>query len=108
MASLTRIQQLSTRIAQNTETVQHYLQSNKIPTPSLDADALWQLPIPDSAPEVSAARRATIEDCQELSALMTGAKELVHYPVHHPIYTNLHKTYVAMLRQILVHLLRQR
>lgn len=81
MSSQTRIQQLSDVIARNTQVVEQYLEANGLPTPSLDADALWSIHISDDAAEVKEAQRATIEACSELQALMTGPKELLHFSV---------------------------
>ncbi|KAI1378983.1 S-adenosyl-L-methionine-dependent methyltransferase [Hypoxylon crocopeplum] len=79
MASTNRIIELSSIIATETARVQDFLVKNKLPTPSLDADALWSLPIPKSAPDVEASRLAVIEACSELKALMTGPKQLVRF-----------------------------
>lgn len=81
MSSRSRTQELSDIIAKNTEIVNSYLEENKLPTPSLDADAIWSIPIPDHETETKDARLAVIEACSELQALITGPKELLHFPV---------------------------
>ncbi|CAJ2502041.1 Uu.00g048940.m01.CDS01 [Anthostomella pinea] len=79
MASANKIMELSMLIASKTAIVNDFLTSNKSPTPSLDADALQSIPIPDEATEIKAARLSVIEVCSELEALMTGPKELVRF-----------------------------
>ncbi|KAI1771117.1 S-adenosyl-L-methionine-dependent methyltransferase [Hypoxylon cercidicola] len=79
MASTNKIIELSSLIAKKTAIVNDYLVSNNLPTPSLDADALWSIPIPEDATEVKEARMAVMDACSELKALMTGPKELLRF-----------------------------
>ncbi|KAI1204780.1 S-adenosyl-L-methionine-dependent methyltransferase [Annulohypoxylon truncatum] len=79
MASTNRIIELSSLIARETALINDFLVKNNLPTPSLDADALQSIPIPDSATDIEAARTAVIEACSELKALMTGPKELLRF-----------------------------
>jgi hypothetical protein len=81
MASPNRIVELSSIIAAETKKVNAFLIENNLATPSLDADALHTIPIPDSAEHIKAARAAVIEACSELKALMTGPKELLRFKV---------------------------
>lgn len=81
MSSTNRIIELSSIIARETAVVNDYLVLSQIKTPSLDADALHTIPIPDDAKDVKAARTAVIEACAELKALLTGPKELLKFPV---------------------------
>jgi hypothetical protein len=77
--STTRIAELSALIATSTETLNIYFTENDLPTPSLDASALATLPIPDSRADLKSARVAVIEACSELSALLSGPKELLNF-----------------------------
>ncbi|KAI1651918.1 S-adenosyl-L-methionine-dependent methyltransferase [Daldinia loculata] len=79
MASTNKIIELSSLIARETALINDFLVRNKLPTPSLDANALQSIPIPDSATDIKAARIAVIEACSELEALMTGPKELLKF-----------------------------
>jgi hypothetical protein len=79
MASPNRIVQLSTLIASETARLDNFFVSSKLPTPSLDASALWSLPIPESDTDLWASRNAIIEACSELKALMKGPMELLHF-----------------------------
>ncbi|OTA92758.1 hypothetical protein M434DRAFT_31515 [Hypoxylon sp. CO27-5] len=79
MASTNKIIELSSLIAEKTAVVNDFLVRNKLPTPSLDADALCSIPIPEDATEVKEARAAVIDACSELKALMTGPKELLKF-----------------------------
>jgi hypothetical protein len=63
MASITRVNQFSQIICKNAEVVERYLEAKKLPALSLDADALWSIPISDDAVEVKEARTAVIEAC---------------------------------------------
>ncbi|KAF2735515.1 S-adenosyl-L-methionine-dependent methyltransferase [Polyplosphaeria fusca] len=76
---MNRISELSAAIAKHTATIDGYFTSNGLPTPSLEADALWNLPIPDGATDIKQARVAVIEACSELRDLMTGPKELLKF-----------------------------
>ncbi|KAI0151771.1 S-adenosyl-L-methionine-dependent methyltransferase [Xylariaceae sp. FL1272] len=79
MMSTNRIAQLSTLIARNTALIDDYFVKNKQPSPSLEADALPELPIADDAVDIKAARSAVIEACAELKALLTGPKEMLSF-----------------------------
>ncbi|KAK7750912.1 hypothetical protein SLS62_007175 [Diatrype stigma] len=79
MSSTTRIIELSSLIARETARLDAFLTENKLPTPSLGADALWTIPIPEAATDIEASRMAVIEACSELKALMTGPKALLHF-----------------------------
>ncbi|KAK7749336.1 hypothetical protein SLS62_008188 [Diatrype stigma] len=79
MASVNRIIELSSIISKETAAINSFLVSNGLRTPSLDADALQSLPIPDEAKDIKAARLAVIEACSELEALMTGPRELLRF-----------------------------
>ncbi|KAI6089775.1 S-adenosyl-L-methionine-dependent methyltransferase [Hypoxylon rubiginosum] len=79
MTSTNRIIELSSLIAKNTAIVNGFLVNNNLPTPSLDADALWSMPIPEDATEVIKARVTVIDACSELEALMTGPKQLLKF-----------------------------
>ncbi|KAI2467442.1 S-adenosyl-L-methionine-dependent methyltransferase [Annulohypoxylon bovei var. microspora] len=77
MASPNRIVELSSIIAKETTKLDNFFVKNGLPTPSLDADALWSIPIPESATDLKASRLAVMEACSELKALMTGPKVLL-------------------------------
>jgi hypothetical protein len=79
MASTNRITELSSIIAKNTALIDDYLTSKNHPTPSLDASALWVLPIPEDAVDIKAARQSVMEACSELQALVTGPRELLRF-----------------------------
>ncbi|KAI1387569.1 S-adenosyl-L-methionine-dependent methyltransferase [Hypoxylon trugodes] len=79
MASPNRIVELSSLIAKETAVIDGFLTRNQLPTPSLDAYALKSIPIPEEATEIHTARRALIEACSELKALMTGPKDLLKF-----------------------------
>lgn len=79
MAPMNRIIELSSIIAKETAKLNEFFAENELPTPSLDADALWSLPIPEAATDMEASRVAVIDACSELKALMTGPKALLHF-----------------------------
>ncbi|KAL7621383.1 hypothetical protein AAE478_008705 [Parahypoxylon ruwenzoriense] len=79
MAPTNRIIELSTIIVNQTAKLDDFLVKNELPTPSLDADALWSIPIPENATDIEASRMAIIEACSELKALVTGPKELLRF-----------------------------
>lgn len=81
MAKVTRIRELSESIAKHTAVIDDYFIQHNLPTPSFDADALWELPIPDDATEIKAARNAVIHACLELEQLLTAPKKLLNFPV---------------------------
>ncbi|KAI1813816.1 O-methyltransferase [Poronia punctata] len=80
----TRILQLSSLIAQNTELINAYLDQNGLSTPSFDAEAsrLFPFPIPtdsSSSSHINTARTEVIEACSELKDLLTGPRDLVRF-----------------------------
>ncbi|KAH8879499.1 S-adenosyl-L-methionine-dependent methyltransferase [Thozetella sp. PMI_491] len=77
--SSNKIIELSLLIAKETAKVHDYLIANDLSTPSLDAEALPSIPIPNDAPDIQAARAAVIEACSELKSLMIGPKELLRF-----------------------------
>ena len=77
MVKTSRITELATSIAENTELVDAYFESHGLPTPSLDAEAPRKLPIPEDAATIEAARVSVIEATMELRALMMGPAELL-------------------------------
>ncbi|KAI0880245.1 S-adenosyl-L-methionine-dependent methyltransferase [Annulohypoxylon maeteangense] len=77
MASPNRIVELSSTIARETAKLDSFFTENGLPTPSLEADALWTLPIPESAKDLQMSRVAIMEACTELKALVTGPKTLL-------------------------------
>ncbi|KAI1394365.1 S-adenosyl-L-methionine-dependent methyltransferase [Hypoxylon trugodes] len=79
MASPNRIMELSSLIAKETEKLNDFFVKNNLPTPSLDVDALWLLPIPADAADLEASRQAIVEACSELQDLMTGPKNLLRF-----------------------------
>ncbi len=81
MAPTNRIIELSSLIATETARINNFLATNNLPTPSLEADALPSIPIPDGSTEIKAARAAVIKACSELKALLTGPKELLSFKV---------------------------
>lgn len=76
-----RIIELSSPIAKETAIINNFLVSKGAPPPSLDADALQSVPIPDEATDIKAARLAVTEACSELEALLTGPRELLRFKV---------------------------
>jgi hypothetical protein len=86
MASTNRIIELSLLIAKETEKINDFFVKNKLPTPSLDADAINSMQIPDDWVEIKAARAAVIEACSELKALMTGPRELARFKVRFVVW----------------------
>jgi hypothetical protein len=81
MTITSRITELSSTIAKNTAIVDNYFASKALPMPSLEVDALPELPIADDAAEVKKAKLAIIEACSELQELMMGPKELLNFKV---------------------------
>lgn len=81
---MTRISELSARIAANTAKVDDYLSSQSLPTPSFDEHANLQSPIPNDESDIEAARQAVIEDTLELRQLMLGPREHLfsYQPTH--------------------------
>ncbi|KAI1211465.1 S-adenosyl-L-methionine-dependent methyltransferase [Annulohypoxylon truncatum] len=77
MASQSRIVELSSIIAKETAKLDKFFTENGLPTPSLEADALRSLPIPETAKDIEAAREAIMVACSELKALVTGPKALL-------------------------------
>ena len=81
MASNNRIVELSCLIATETAKINHFLDANNLPAPSLEEYALPSIPIPEGATDIKAARVAVIEACSELEALLMGPKELLSFQV---------------------------
>ncbi|KAI1435679.1 S-adenosyl-L-methionine-dependent methyltransferase [Xylaria sp. CBS 124048] len=79
MARPNRIVELATIIAKGTETINEFLVRNKLPTPSLDENALKTSPIPDDAEEIKVMRATVTDACSELNALLTGPKQLLRF-----------------------------
>lgn len=77
MSETSRIIQLSNRIATNTARVDAYLVAHSLPALSFAEDAPLDFPIPSTELEISAARRAVIQDAEELRQLMLGPREHV-------------------------------
>ncbi|KAI1440411.1 S-adenosyl-L-methionine-dependent methyltransferase [Annulohypoxylon stygium] len=77
MSSPNRIVELSSIIAKETAKLDSFFTENGLPTPSLEPDALWSLPIPESATDLEESRVAVMEACTELNALLTGPKVLL-------------------------------
>jgi len=88
MAGPNRIIELSTLIARKTAKLNDFFVQNSLPTPSLEADALWSLPIPEGATDLEASRLAVISACSELKALMTGPKALLYFKASPPNCSN--------------------
>jgi hypothetical protein len=89
MASPNRIIELSTLIARETAKLNDFFVQNSLPTPSLEADALWSLPIPEGATHLETSRLAVISACSELEALITGPKALLHLKASPPNCSNM-------------------
>lgn len=83
--NMNQISELSAIIARNTAKIDEYFTEKRLPTPSLEEDALWKLPIPEDAKDIVAARLAVIDACSNLKALMTGPKELLSFKVSYPM-----------------------
>jgi hypothetical protein len=77
VSSITRIAQLSSTIASNTTLIDEYFTSHSLASPSLDASAPAQLPIPPDAPQIAKARQEVIDATAELNAIMKGPSELL-------------------------------
>lgn len=76
------IVELAKRIAANTEKLQSYLSSHKLPTPSFDVDGPKDTLIPKTETETEAARVAIVDDTEELRRLVLGPREyLMSYTV---------------------------
>lgn len=84
MGSTNRIVELSSLIAAETAKINDFLVKNGLPTPSLEADALGAIPIPDEAKDIKAARAAVLGACSELEALLTGPKDILRIDVGSP------------------------
>ncbi len=78
---MNRIVELSSLVARETAGLDEFFVKNKLPTPSVDSDALWSIPMPETATDMEASRVAVIEACPELKALMTGPKALLRSKV---------------------------
>lgn len=77
-----RIVELATRIANNTATINDYLRSHNLPTPSFDVDGPLDTLIPKHETDVESARVAVIDDTLELRRLVLGPREyLMSYTV---------------------------
>lgn len=81
MSSPNRIVELSSIIAKETAKLDSFFTESGLPTPSLEPDALWSLPIPESATDLEESRVAVMEACTELNALLTGPKVLLRRDV---------------------------
>lgn len=81
MANQTRITELSSLIARETEKINDFFAAQGLPAPSFDEDAPISLPIPDDAKDIVTARILVIEACNELKALLKGPKELLAFNV---------------------------
>jgi hypothetical protein len=73
--STSRIVELSARIAENTATLDAYLTSNNLPTPSFNVDGPRDSLIPKSEVDVEKARIAIVEDTTELRSLALGPRD---------------------------------
>ncbi|MCJ1311798.1 hypothetical protein MMC25_005471 [Agyrium rufum] len=73
-----RLVQLASIISENTNKVDEYLTTNKLPKPSFEIDSPVQLTLPK---DIQSARDAVINANMELSELLMGPKEVVtEYP----------------------------
>jgi len=81
MANQTRIIELSSLIARETEKINNFFSARGLPAPSFDENAPISLPIPEDAKHILDARISVIEACSELKALLKGPKELLAFNV---------------------------
>lgn len=80
---MSRIQELATTIAANTEKIDHFLTTEKMPTPSFDIDGPQTLDLPS---DLQKSRDLVIDATTELKELLQGPKELLmSNPVSYPL-----------------------
>ncbi|KAG8527118.1 uncharacterized protein KY384_008547 [Bacidia gigantensis] len=72
-----RVSQLVCSISSNTATVEAYLESQGLPSPSFNVDAPRDLGIPPDANDIEDARRAALEATIELQDLLQGPTALL-------------------------------
>ncbi|KAI9163946.1 Grayanic acid biosynthesis cluster O-methyltransferase [Paramyrothecium foliicola] len=80
--SVSRISDLSSRIAHNTAKLDDYLAASDHPTPSFDVDAHLGDPIPQDGPGIDATRSAIIDDAIELQRLVLGPRDYLLTCMH--------------------------
>jgi hypothetical protein len=77
-----RIVELASRIAANTNKINDYLVAHNLPTPSFDVNGAQDTLIPKHELDIQSARTAVIDDTLELRRLVLGPREyLMSYTV---------------------------
>lgn len=77
MTVTTKIAGLAALIAENTKTIDEYLRSHNLPSPSFDADGPATLLVPEAETEVIRARQQVVASTEELNKLMKGPTEML-------------------------------
>ncbi|RYP60843.1 hypothetical protein DL771_010354 [Monosporascus sp. 5C6A] len=77
-----RISELATRIAANTNKLNDYFVAHNLPTPSFGVNGPLDTLVPKEEKEVEAARVAIIDDTQELRRLVLGPREYLMSYTH--------------------------
>ena len=76
-SSTTRIAELATLIADNTATVDSYLKTHNLPTPSFDPNGPLTIPIAAHETEIVKAQDTVVASTQELHNLIKGPTEML-------------------------------
>jgi hypothetical protein len=80
MATTSRIVTLSSAIERNTRIIDAYFTENGLPSPSLEASAPPDLPLP---PQIVAAKEAALEAMDELQVLLLGPMPKIFHDLIH-------------------------
>lgn len=76
---LSTLTALAARIAKSAETIESFLEANKLPAPSFEADGPKTFPVTDGNPEIMAARDELIDCTQELRDLVVGPTDTIKW-----------------------------
>lgn len=77
MAATTKITELASTIYEKTGMLNDYFAAQNLPTPTLDASAPLSVQVSENNLELQEARIAVIEACEQLRALVMGARDLL-------------------------------
>ncbi|KAI0015114.1 S-adenosyl-L-methionine-dependent methyltransferase [Xylariomycetidae sp. FL0641] len=80
------IVELATRIASNTSKLHAFLESRGLPPPSFAVDGPLESQVPpDDEPEIEAARRAIVDDTEDLRCLVLGPRDYLMSQRHNAL-----------------------
>ena len=88
---------ISTRISKNTEFLQHFLETRKLPTPSFNIDTPKEFPNPDNERSVELVREAVLADTRTLFDLVLGPVDRLQWAVWQVIGPALVANFLVMV-----------